>query len=99
MAIFNPINRGILENALDSTIGEIPSIIATVRSEPFKNRYMYNDANDFGLGYIFGRILTRFETIYRFMYKKEMSKEEIDELHRIIYERMPKIRERIFQTG
>ena len=99
MSYLNLAARGLLEQIIETTITEIPFTVQLHRMEDVQKTWQYKNPDDFVLGYILGRIIYTFETILKMAGRKELTHEELKETMRIIYKRMPEIREAIFKEG
>jgi hypothetical protein len=60
---------------------------------------MYEKETDLILGYVIGSIQSNFRDCFGITYGRELTIEEVMELTRILYERMPKIREALYKVS
>ena len=98
MALSN-FDKKVLNDVIDSVINDIGSVVEFARIPEFKGMLKDKDATDFSLGIVIGEIHTAFLAGFKQRYHKEVTKDERDELFRMLGMRIGEIHEAIFKCG
>jgi hypothetical protein len=93
------IDRGALEQTIDSVIGQIPTIARAARDPSFKSLLQIKEGNDFVLGLAWGKIYTEFVAYLLATRGRTYDDKEGQKIAQIITRRSAEIRDAIFNNG
>ncbi len=92
-------DKKVLNDAIDGVINDIGSVVVFARIPEFKGLLKDKDATDFSLGLVIAEIHTIFLTSFKQRHQEVITKDEGDELFRILGMRIGEIHEAIFKCG
>ena len=97
--VLDPTQRGILEQLIDQAVKDMRMTVEFVRWDRYSKILKDKNAEDFILGFVYGRIDTTFKATFIATQDRILSKEEMLEVENTIYNRIDELKEAIFKCG
>ena len=94
---FDIFKAGSLELIINNVINEIPNLMKILRSTDAQKYYKTEE--DFVLGWVLGRIATRYEEILISLYGRNVDQGEYQEIGNLLKNKLAQIRNKIHETG
>lgn len=99
-SIIDIMRAGYLEHTINNLIDQIPGLTIFARNPNVKKYFMYTKEEDFVLGHVLGWIMAKCENVLiAFNGGKPIQLDAYIELGNILNNKMPQIREKIFEMG